>query len=162
MRFDKYYTFVLYAAQKINRTVFNAFNTVQSAKSFRLAENSPVAINSWQQYQDFAIPFIEQQTELLRAELSNLDNITPIDAHKDLAFMDVIAKELQSQFLVYDSINKADFTDFKAVFTNFYTVFTSLYNHLSLLSEHHIFYLQTQEVFSLDWNREEDSHWDNL
>lgn len=149
-------------AQQINRTVFNTFNTVQSAKSFRLAENSPLTINSWQQYQDFAIPFIKQQTELLRTELGNLDDITPIDAHKDLAFIEVIAKELQTQLLVYENINNADFADFKTVFTNFYTVFTDLYKHLSLLSNHYTLYLQSQAVFALDWDKDEDSHWDNF
>jgi hypothetical protein len=140
--------------------VYQLSYTASILESFGILSGFPVAEAIWRTYAAFAIPKISESTVRLRGALYYLKDLTPEQAGEELGTIEPFMPVLFNLRTGIEEMDNPDFQDFKQAALDFFDTVNLLFSNLQDLAAVHASYELSQPVLAVDWDRQEDDHWD--
>lgn len=152
------FTFVFMEATAPFQSVLETFGIATTLNTMKKNFIEPALL---QNFKNFAILAISQQTASLRTLFNNLDTIPVQQLVKNLtalqlyiSFFDTLKRELTEN-------NSEDFKDFETVFATYYQLLLTIESVLEQSTKPHFSYLSSHKALAADWDNEADDHWNN-
>lgn len=115
----------------------------------------------WEQYEKYAISKIKDSTFILRGYLYYLKDFSPTQANKELYSIRSIIPVLLDLRRVIENIEDREYRNYKVAAIEFLDTVDFLYSNLQDIADVNSSYKLSQSVLALDWDKEEDEHWNN-
>lgn len=115
----------------------------------------------WERYEKFAIAKIKESTIKLRGTQFYLKDLTPVQASKELLTIEPILQVLSKFKTIIEQISIREYREFKLVALEFFNTVDFLVYNIQEIADIHSSYKLSENVLALDWDKEEDNHWDN-
>jgi len=132
----------------------NILDTLGVLSSFSYAETI------WTEYENYAIPKIEDATLKLRGSLFYVKDLTSKQAQKELKSLDQIIPILCKFRSLLEPVGDKKFEHFKNTAIEFFGTVDQLYDNLQDFAQIHNSYEMSIPVLAGDWDSKEDDHWD--
>jgi hypothetical protein len=123
--------------------------------SFNIAESI------WENYEKFAISKIKESTLKLRGSLYYLKDLKPAEANKEAYAISPLIPVLAKLKTLIEPIENKEFQEFKTTAIDFFDTVDFLYANLLDVAHIHSSYELSKQVLSVDWDSNEDEHWND-
>jgi len=115
----------------------------------------------WEKYEMFAIAKIKESTIKLRGTQFYLKDLTHTQASKELLTIGPILQVLSKFKTIIEQIENREYKEFKMVALEFFNTVDFLVSNIQEIADIHSSYKLSENVLSIDWDKEEDEHWNN-
>lgn len=121
----------------------------------------------WAIYKNYALSKLEDATFKVRGASFYVSNLNPKEAEKELKALQRFIPILNILRNLVNSIQDNEFCeacyarDFKDAANEFFDAVNMLYDNLLNVANIHSSYQLSMPVLAVDWDSQEDEHWDN-
>lgn len=140
--------------------VHNLTYSTDILDAFGVLSSFSFADTIWTKYEEYAIPKIEEANLKLRGALFYIKDLTPEQAQKELKSLDQIIPILCKFQSMLEPIEDREFKHFKVTAIEFFDTVDLLHHNLQDVALIHRAYEMSMPALSVDWDSEEDEHWD--
>ena len=114
----------------------------------------------WEKYEKYVIGKIKDATLKLRGALFYIKELTPAEAQKELDTLNTFMPTFNKLKAAIKNIDNPQLEQIKRTAMEFFKTIDLMQEHLQDIAQAHAAYEMSIPVLAVDWDSEEDNHWD--